>query len=646
MKRIPDSWWALGCSLVAGTLYLHTLAPGLLFGDPGEFQVAAWTGGIVHPTGYPLYLTLGWIWVHLFPLHTPAWRMNLLSALCGALAVGVVYLAASELIAQVMPRLSNFARQVGAVVAAWTFAVTPTFWSQAVIAEVYTLHALLIAVMLRIALQRRGRENQWSLLGWTVGLGLAHHRTMLLLLPGLLGWAWLQRREYPRSNRWQVGASLIGLILPQLLYLYIPLRAPATPYLIVPLAPGQALTLYDHSLTGFLAFVLGRAFAGELLSPMQAWTRLPTAISLVRSNFSLPGILLAALGLAWLAWKRHWSALALTGLTALTQFGFNLFYGIGDVYVLYIPFYLIAALWAGVGLAVMTMAAAYLATRIGTNPSWAVGISALGLLLPITLAVSSFPIADRSRDERARQFWDGILSQPLPKASILISNDRDEMVPLIYLQHVEGRRRDLTGLFPQIVMQPGWLNVGQVTQSALKTGRPVFLIKPMPGLEVRFDLRPRGTVVEVVREVTAPSGGSLGIIGNALALLALEISSDQSSREGLHPGQWLTVTLYWQPLRTLEADYTSFVHVLDRRDEKIAQHDAPPGGVYYPTSLWQPGEILRDQHVIYLPEKLSAGPYALRIGWYAIPDLNLLGEPLVLSLEGNSPETLRNKDPN
>jgi hypothetical protein len=72
------------------------------------------------------------------------------------------------------------------------------------------------------------------------------------------------------------------------------------------------------------------------------------------------------------------------------------------------------------------------------------------------------------------------------------------------------------------------------------------------------------------------------------------------------------------------------VHLLDGAGEKIGQHDAPPGGVYYPTSLWQPGEILRDRHTINLPSSLPAGPYALRIGLYTGPDLALLGEPLVL----------------
>ncbi len=684
--RIPHSatGLAVGCGLVAGLLYLRTLAPGLLFGDPGEFQVAAWVGGLAHPTGYPLYLILGWLWSHLLPLGTPAWRMNVFSALWGAIAVGVTYLAAAALIAQAAPWLPNLARRLAAVVAAMTLATNPTFWSQAVIAEVYTLHGLLTALMLWLALRTvrsqprsvseaasngtplrsvpdyrppcnygvASSRPSYVLLAWIVGLGLAHHRTTLLWLPGLLAWAWLEHPTVhgPVSRR-VVGAMLAGLLLPQLLYLYVPLRASATPYLSVTLGVGQALSLYDSTLAGFLAFVMGRAFAGEMLSPTWAWIQLPAVLALILRNLSLPGALLAGLGLVWLAWCRRWSALALTGLIFVAQLAFNLFYGIGDVYVLYVPIYLIAALWSGVGLAAIALTiplAPFLSQfweRKGglTCLPWAAcpfdrlrassvvkhrvqsAIPALGLLLPIALTLSSFPAVDRSRDHSAQTFWEGILSQPLPDAAVLVSNDRDEIVPLIYLQQVEGQRPDLTWLFPLMVARPGWLNVGQVTRSALETGRPVFLVKPMPGIEIAFDLKPEGSVVRVEGKVTAPAGDAWGTVGDALALQAVEINPAVPE-----PGRPLEITLYWRPLRPLEANCTSFVHLLDSAGEKIAQHDAPPGGVYYPTSLWQPGEILRDRHLLNLPSSLPAGPYALRVGLYTGPDLALLGEPLIL----------------
>ena len=187
---IHDRLLAVACGAAAGLLYLRTLAPGLLFGDPAEFQVATWVAGVAHPTGYPLYLILGWLWSHLLPLGAPAWRMNLFAALWGAAAVAVTYLAAAALIEQAASSLPRMARRIAAVAAALSLAANPAFWSQAVIAEVYTLQAFLLALMLTLALGKLTPRRLLAL-AWAVGLGLAHHRTTILWLPGLFAWAWL-----------------------------------------------------------------------------------------------------------------------------------------------------------------------------------------------------------------------------------------------------------------------------------------------------------------------------------------------------------------------------------------------------------------------------------------------------------------------
>ncbi len=71
-------------------LYTITCSPTVNFTDSGELITVAWTGGVAHPPGYPLYTTIGSLFIHL-PLGNPAWRMNMLSALFAALAVGLFY---------------------------------------------------------------------------------------------------------------------------------------------------------------------------------------------------------------------------------------------------------------------------------------------------------------------------------------------------------------------------------------------------------------------------------------------------------------------------------------------------------------------------------------------------------------------------
>jgi hypothetical protein len=264
----------------------------------------------------------------------------------------------------------------------------------------------------------------------------------------------------------------------------------------------------------------------------------------------------------------------------------------------------------------------HLESAISDLPSAMVAL--LSLALPITLLLHNFSLIDRSGDTAARDRWQAILATPTPGEAILISNDRDEVMPLWYMQQVEGVRPDLTGLFPLIVQGPGWGNVAQVAERALETGRQVYLIKPMPGLEVKFALQPTEGLLEVLGPAASgpPERASDLVLADTVRLLGYDLGSP------LEPGGVLEVALHWQPLRPMDADYTSFVHLLDAEGQKVAQSDHLPGGVYYPTSLWQPGEMLLDVHRLALPEALGPAPRTLLVGFYRQPSLERLGEPL------------------
>jgi 4-amino-4-deoxy-L-arabinose transferase-like glycosyltransferase len=77
-----------------------------------------------------------------------------------------------------------------------------------------------------------------------------------------------------------------------------------------------------------------------------------------------------------------------------------------------------------------------------------------------------------------------------------------------------------------------------------------------------------------------------------------------------------TLALAWAAERPLEQNYTAFVHLVDKAGEIRGQHDAPPGGGFYPTSFWEPGEIVLDTHDLALPADAPAGVYRLWVGLY------------------------------
>ncbi len=91
------------------------------------------------------------------------------------------------------------------------------------------------------------------------------------------------------------------------------------------------------------------------------------------------------------------------------------------------------------------------------------------------------------------------------------------------------------------------------------------------------------------------------------------------------PGQTVTLTLYWQPQSEVERDYTSYVHLVNEAGQSVVQSDHRLGGDYYPTSLWRPGEVLRDQHVLSIPAGTPPGAYRLVAGMYLYPALEPLG---------------------
>lgn len=663
LRRAADPAIAILLGAVAFALYTLTLAPTVLAGDAGEFQFVPYLLGVAHPTGYPLYCLFGWLWSHLLPVGDVAYRMNLFSALWAALAVGLLYPLVMTLLQLVLPGLSAAARRTIAALAASTFAVTPTFWSQAIIAEVYGLHLFFVVALLWLILRWAVRRSPRLLLAAAglFGLSLAHHRTTLLLAPALLAFAWMNRSRAGQEGigrfsrfaafwepvwrkRKRLGIGLILFLLPLALYLYIPLRAPYTPYLHLPLAPGQTLGLYQNGFDGFLEFILGGPFGGSVDLTVDLGERAAMTGELWRQEFGWAGLALALLGLIGLAIGRRSrpgsagaarhpgrggggdskGAFTLTALAFVATVSFNLVYTIGDIFVLFIPAYLVIVLWLAVGVGLLA-----------DLPCLRPALSTLLILpffaLPLWLALTHYAEIDQSRNTQARTAWEAILTEPLPPGSVLISNDRNEIMPMWYLQYVGNGQRyrpDLLGLFPQITVELPTL--GPVLDLALSTERPTFLIKEMPGIEVLVAVEQEGSLWRVAGP--AVEGEPAYPSGARLAQVLTLIGYDLSPRDP-QPGQPLQVSLTWEALSPLENTYHTFVHLVAENGTKLTQSDRQPGGIYYPSTLWQPGTRLRDQHLLSIPAGALPGDYQLLAGAYAFAKdgtLEPLGEPVPL----------------
>ncbi len=619
-------------------LYLKTLAPTLLMADGAEFQFACYLLGIAHPTGYPLYLILGWLWSHLLPLGDVAYRINLLSAFFAALAAGLMYPLTLNILKMTLGSVPRPLVRAVAVIATLTLALSRTFWSQAVRAEVYALNSLFVVATLYMLIlwsrqePRSPRTLQAAALVY--GLSLTHHRTMILLLPAYLLFVWLTDRS-ALTNLKSLAELLLLMLAPQLLYLYIPWRAPATPYLHIYLGPGRELELYDNTLRGFLGFVLGSMFRGELVGyQAPLFGRLLMSGSFLATQFGRVGVLLGLVGMVRLGIGR-WKVLVLLGLSYLGVVIFCLFYFIGDIRVLYTPSYIVFAIWVALGIAwIMRGAVALRGHWPRAYPAIGSALLMLFALIPFRSLWENYRRVDMSDYYQARDTWEAILTQPIPEGAILVSNDRNEITPLIYLQYAEGKRADLVGLFPLIVPGEDYANVAGVIDSVIDVERPLFIIKEMEGLEIKYRLEPFGTLVQVLSPAVtdAPQNPTALPLNDSLLLLGYDVEPLSPS-----PGEDMHVALYWQAKEGFVQDYHSYVHLVDRGGRIIAQSDHRPGGDYYPTTLWQPGETLLDEHVLLIPADGRPGTYRLLAGMYLLyPSMEPLGEALTLGEVGIS----------
>jgi hypothetical protein len=323
-----DGWWALGLSLAALALYLVTLAPSVatVFDDSLEFQVVLPSLGIAHPTGYPLYTLLGWLASKL-PVGELAYRVNLLSALAGAATVGVMYLTARRI----------GSNRLAATIMSVVFALSVTWWSQATIAEVYTLHGLAVALILYLTLTDRGTRTAW--LALVFGLALAHHRTTLLLAPGVLVYLLWSDPGVLRRPR-DLAKLTLAFLLPLLLYLYLPLR-------------GQTVTSLDGAVVntwdGFWRHVMASDY-GSFLSANPLAIQRPASypLRLLLSQMGLAALLLGLVG--WLRWPKQPKQWTMLALILAVNLVFAIGYKTADVDVFYLPATMVWLLAAAAGL--------------------------------------------------------------------------------------------------------------------------------------------------------------------------------------------------------------------------------------------------------------------------------------------------------
>ena len=422
----------VAAALPSFALYVLTLAPTVTAEDSGELITSAHTLGVAHPPGYPLWCILGKVST-LLPFGSIAWRVNLLSAVLGALSVGLLAVLAFGL-----------TRGFGVSLAsALAFAVSRDFWGQAVIAEVYTLNVLAILLMLWLVLSydEDRQTGRLYLAAVIAGLGLSNHSTMGPLIPLFFGWVLVREPRLllrPVLLLNLAASFLLGLSI----VLYLPIRSAVDPVMDWGNPETLSATL-DH--------LLRRDYTEtRVTAPRTIARQAALALNLIRVSaaqftpFLVPLVLLGALECFR---RRRASFFLLAPLLVLTSYGFvwllNRTPGREHFYlsrVFFLPAHAVAALWIAMALRAGSLwLGRKLDGRLFLKPLL-VGVGALLVLLPL---LTHFRRNDRSGDYLAYDWCRNILESLEPDAIIVPTADHSTF-PLIYLQAVEGLRPDVT----------------------------------------------------------------------------------------------------------------------------------------------------------------------------------------------------------
>jgi len=445
--------WGLLVFMFPLTVYVLTAAPTVYGLDSAELATGAYTLGIVHSPGCPLYLLLGHLFARI-PVGDVGYRLNLMSCVCAALAVYLVYR-----VLLVLTGIRWFA-----VTSAWALAFSFYFWVWAVVAELYALHACFAAGLLLLVLQweREKKPHRLPCIALVFGLGMGNHTSLILLLPGL-AWIILTDESRPLKQARLVLFTVCCGLLGATVYLYLPLRHMASPPMDYVRDYFPEVNLV--SWRGMVWMVSGGMFKRiffDVPLPEVARGAARCARQLI-DNFGAIGVLVGLVGVRAGFKKRRRLHIGLA-LLFVCHTLFFLSYGALDRRWMFSVTYLVWGVWLGIGMA--DLAAFFRRTRHDTLRRLPFVVSAI---LVFWLLCYNCGRANMRRDDSARRMGQDILAALRPQA--VFFGLWEHVSVLEYLQLVEGCRPDVT------VRNLVFLGAGSARRAAHKhlgEGLPVY----------------------------------------------------------------------------------------------------------------------------------------------------------------------------
>ncbi len=415
----------IAVTAIAGVLYFLTAARDIVVGDSPELIMAAVTLGVAHAPGYPLFTMLGHLF-SLLPFGSIPFRVNLLSVVCDALTIGVVYFSAFRLTRS----------RLAAAVAALLLAVNPIFWEWSLAAEVFPLNNLLAAVLilLLVAWHQHPERSAFLIAAFFVaGLALTNHQTIVLLGPAFCFILW-RRRLFLLARPSLLAIGVAAFVVGLLPYLYVPWAAAHHPVHNW----GDVSSFHD-----LLRLIARRSYGSKLVTTPgytggPPWDRLAALFI----SFGPVAGLLTVLGAIQAFQRTRWYfwfslvAFVFTGPFFVWITDLNLSAAPSALFVLQ-RFFLLShiALAPLIGFGVLALAQ-FVARSTSATALGALCIVAACLVAAAIMAATNYRRIDQSQNLIARRFAQDVFNTT-PPGSVLLVNGDGLAFPLMYLQQVE-----------------------------------------------------------------------------------------------------------------------------------------------------------------------------------------------------------------
>ena len=613
MKRSLRTRWldpaiALVIFALALAVYNATLTPSLSYksADGNELATVCYTLGLAHSTGYPLYTWLGKLFT-LIPVGDVAHRVNLMSAVLGAAGAALLYLI----------MLTITKRRLPSAFTALFFAFSLTFWSQAVIAEVYTPNVFMLALTVWLLLRWEEKRSTACLLlaALTFGLSLGTHLSNLgfalafALYVLLVDWRVLKRPAV-------IAGALALFFLGCSQFLWLPYKASTLNDAFMLLhAPRTLQSIYRYTLGAFPEF--------KFAFPLQAIPdRIVLYLELLRQNFGLVGIALGVYGM-WEMLFRHTRKFYLFITMYLVHVFFFVQYRVFDLDVFFIPAHFVYVIFIGYG---VHQLAEYARLLLRKEAVVNVGLAVL-LCLPIAREVrANYERNDYSDEMAINDFYENAF-EILPEGSVLLGRGGVFGHDMFYFRLVYDARPDvlmphLTDPHPSPEDVKGREIYTTMRLDSPQAGRgpwalPPGLVEPdawhipvLMGQSGGRDLVLYQVSAEppelVVIGMEAEPGYQIGQQLGGLELVGYDLDGEEVSQGG-----HLHLTFYWRVLKPEQALIATMLG-----DESPEAHPLGLGNLTRYTQEFLPPRdaVIVEDYLLVVPSQTPVGWQTLKVG--------------------------------